>query len=347
MTSYELVNKFPDCPHRVENYCGWISERVGRLYGVSPLICNRVCANAGPFCGNPPKAEATFLKKMWSRMSPLGGENLARRVVANYAKPANIIIPPIWQEIKISLASLAEASGFKGLLLTGSVILNREQLPKDLDIVLHFQTAADAVRCNVTLPKFIAGIKTDYFYYIGNQPDVYFACLDCDAKKLYLSRWLPLTIATIDPQIEVIRHEENQFGQAIRELLNQPPNIKKQAAAGWNGVFREWDRLTKFVAAAQSRGILATAKHIAGLDNTDGLHIDQATYEIRRNSCFGDESKPACPVLVTNARGHRFCGACGCGETQIARLDADSPESYDKLRHPVLHCPLNREGFTK
>lgn len=347
MTSYELVNKFPECPHRVENYCGWISEKVGRLYGVSPLICNRVCASAGPHCGKPAIAEESFLKKMWSRMSPLGGENLARRVVANYAKPANIIIPKIWPEIKNALAGLQSESGFVGLLLTGSVILNRPQAPKDLDVVLHFQTAADAVKCKQRLPETIAGIKTDYFYYIGNQPDVYFACLDCDAKKLFLSRWLPLTIESIAPGIEVIRHEENQFGQAIRELLNQPPNIKKQAASGWNGVFREWDKLTKFVAAARSRGILATAKHVAGLDNTDGFHVDEATYKLRSDSCFGSESKPACPVLVTNAKGHRFCGACGCGETQIARLDADTPEGYTKLHYPALRCPLNREGFIK
>lgn len=347
MMSSESVKRFPDCPHRNGFACSWISERIGRLYGVNPLICNHVCKSAGPYCGQPATNEESFLAAMWRRSSPLGDANLARRVVVNYSRPVDIHIPKLWPEIKKAITFLDGKAGYAGAMLTGSVILRIDTAPKDLDIVLRFDTAANALLALQGLPQKIAGIKTDFFYYIGENPDVYFACLDCESKKLYLSGWLPLTINSIEDGIETILAPESRFGEMVRSLLAQSPELLKAASTGWQGVMREWDSLTKFVAAARSRGILATAKHIAGLDKTDGFHVDQETYKLRRNSCFGDESKPACPMLVTNAKGHRFCGACRCGETQIARLDADTAEDYTKLHHPVLHCPIKREGFTR
>lgn len=341
----EQLRQFPECPHRTGNYCTWISERIGRLYSVTPILCNFTCRTSGPHKGQNPPHEETFLASMWNRNSPAGDKNLARRVLSNYARPVNVHVPAIWQRIKDSLEFLNNITGFDGIMLTGSVILRQDETPKDLDIVLRCQTVASAVVIRETLPKYIAGIKTDFYFYIGDKPDVYFACLDCEARKLYVSRWLPLTIASIEPGIEVVERGTNTYGKALRALLVDPVPMP-EAQAGWRGVFREWQQLTSFVAAARSRGIMATAKHVAGFDNTDGFHCDNETLQKRRDSCFGNGQKPPCALLVTNSRGHRFCGACGCGETQIARLDADTPEQFSKLDYKVLRCPIKADGFT-
>lgn len=338
----ESLKSFPLCSNLSGSACEWISQRIGRLHLVSPLVCNHVCKAKGPFCGQEPKDAVGFLQDMWQRASPLGDANLAQRVASSYERPADVHTPEIWQSVKQALAGLEGKPGYLGAMLTGSAILRRSAPLKDLDIVLRFEDAATALRYAGNLPKEIAGIKTDFFYYIGKSADVFFACLDCEARKLYLSGWLPLKIKSIDPDIEIVQAPESRFGAMVKRMLAQ-----KAGREGWLGVSREWERLTKFVAAAQSRGILATAKHIAGIDETDGFHIDQDTYELRRKSCFGDASQSQCALLVTNADGHRFCGACGCGQSKIARLDADSAEGYSKLHYPVLHCPLNREGFTR
>lgn len=338
----ESLKQFPQCANLSGSACEWISQRVGRLHLVSPLICNHVCKAKGPFCGQAPKDAAGFLQDMWQRASPLGDANLAQRVASNYARPADVHTPAIWQSVKQALAGLEGKPGYLGAMLTGSAILRRSAPLKDLDIVLRFESAASALRLAGELPKEIDGIKTDFFYYIGKSADVFFACLDCEARKLYLSGWLPLTIRSIDPDIEIVQAPASEFGGMVKRMLAQ-----KSGRDGWLGVSAEWERLTKFVAAAQSRGILATAKHIAGLDETDGFHTDSDTLNLRRQSCFGSATQPACPLLVTNAAGHRFCGACGCGQSKIARLDADAAEAYTKLHYPVLRCPINREGFTR
>lgn len=341
MMSSELLNTFPVCQHRTANFCNWTSQRLGRLYSVTPILCNITCRKFGPHDGQPPADEPRFVGQMWQRISPLGEKNMARRVVASYQVPADIHVPALWPEIQERLGYLSGIVGFRGVMLTGSVILRRDATLKDLDIVLRFDNVASALVARDTLPKTIGGIKTDFFFYIGETPDIYFACLDCEERKLYLSRWLPLKIASIEPGIDVIERGANEFGEVIKAML-----LADAAKAGWLGVREEWKRLTSFVAAARSRGIMATAKHIAGLDNTDGFHCDTDTLQKRQRSCFGDSSKPACAMLVTNAAGHRFCGACGCGETAIARLDADTPDHFSKLDYKVLRCPLGKEGFT-
>lgn len=273
-------------------------------------------------------------------MSPLGDNNLARRVLKNYSRPVDVHIPALWPPVKQALAYLDGLPGFRGLMLTGSMILRTDIVPKDLDIVLRFNTAADALKCP-ELPKQIAGIKTDFFYYIGEAPDVYFACLDCEARKLYVSSWLPLKINSIETGIDVIDRGTSRFGDCVKMLMAKDDDTSQRARRGWIGVVAEWRQLTKFVAAAQSRGIMATAKHALGVNETDGLRAPAEVVAERRQSCFAP-----CPVLIVNGAGQKFCGACGCGETTLARLDGDKPNDYTKLEYPHVSCPLDRPGFT-
>lgn len=343
----ESVRIFPPCEHLSGNRCEWISAKLGRLYGVSPILCNHTCKRFGPYQGKQPADEVAFLRQMWKRHSPAGDGNLLRRVLSNYNKPADVHVPEIWQSVKRDLAYLDGLPGYRGAMLTGSAILRRNSKLKDLDIVLRFDSAAKALLAIGSLPEFIDGIQTDFFFYVGENPDVYFACLDCEQRTLYVSRWMPLKIASITPGIKVVEQGTNQFGAMLESMAcEQSQEDVRKARQGWQGVWREWKQLTSFVAAARSRGILATAKAIAGLGNTDGFHCDDKTLAARQSSCFGGAGKLPCPVLVENAGGHKFCGACGCGQTELARLDADKPEDYTKLHYPVLRCPLNRDGFT-
>lgn len=71
------------------------------------------------------------------------------------------------------------------------------------------------------------------------------------------------------------------------------------------------------------------------------------TVAMRRKSCFGSagasDGAPAepCPRLRRGADGYHYCGACGCGENPLARLDGLTPKIA--LRRVV--CPLGRPGF--
>ena len=113
--------------------------------------------------------------------------------------PCDIIIPDEWYMIKEKLKYLYELKGFRGILLTGSIIISNEIGPiKDFDIVLSFddmKSVLDHADVINNLPQKIGRTPVDYFYYLGENPDLYFASLDCDKKILYTSKWFSLNFA--------------------------------------------------------------------------------------------------------------------------------------------------------
>lgn len=72
--------------------------------------------------------------------------------------------------------------------------------------------------------------------------------------------------------------------------------------------------------------------------------IDPEMLALRRKSCFNQP----CPSLSIARDGVRhYCGACGCGEKEIAMLDDPMGEGrYTKLEYPKLMCPRRRPGFS-
>lgn len=94
----------------------------------------------------------------------------------------------------------------------------------------------------------------------------------------------------------------------------------------WRKVRKTWEKAVSFARSMAS-----------------GQGVDDETYRQRHLSCFGKTPEGEfvqmpCPKLVQNEKG-AFCGACGCGEHELARLDGP------KLRFKYLECPLGRPGF--
>jgi glycosyltransferase involved in cell wall biosynthesis len=94
--------------------------------------------------------------------------------------------------------------------------------------------------------------------------------------------------------------------------------------------------------------LIATTVDAIGISNNVGDQVSDDVYQQRKISCFGDVEKniqPCSRLKYIENKGH-FCGGCGCGSNNLARLDADSPNEYTKLHYPQLECPLKKRGFS-
>lgn len=69
-----------------------------------------------------------------------------------------------------------------------------------------------------------------------------------------------------------------------------------------------------------------------------GRGVPHGTFQTRLYSCLSCES--LCRQGPT-----MWCGACGCGLREEARITADPKTS--KLSFVQLSCPKNREGFNQ
>lgn len=74
------------------------------------------------------------------------------------------------------------------------------------------------------------------------------------------------------------------------------------------------------------------------VDTVTSGYVDVETFNKRKLSCYGNGTnvKPCINLMKTN--GHDYCGACGCGQWLLARLD-------NKLKFKDLPCPLKKSGF--
>lgn len=147
------------------------------------------------------------------------------KIIAKYQTLTSIGIPPTYDSIKSALSSLWKLDGFKGILLTGSCIVsNGPWPPKDYDIVLQFDTLANVVKnaeAIKALPEMIGGIKTDYFYYLGDNPDLYFVSLDCENKILYTSKWFELKLVSLQEGITVVHKSPPLLTSVIESFFNE------------------------------------------------------------------------------------------------------------------------------
>lgn len=115
----------------------------------------------------------------------------------------------------------------------------------------------------------------------------------------------------------------------------------------WHQVRHTWLQASTFLAAVKSRGLTETVLDVTGVDKTAGERVDEATFNVRKLSCFGDgNTQAACVALRQDLDGKFFCGACGCKANKLAVLLADNPAEYSKLHYPNLQCPLRKPGFS-
>ena len=117
----------------------------------------------------------------------------------------------------------------------------------------------------------------------------------------------------------------------------------KRRRQRWGAVRGAWSKATALAMAVASRG-LASRK------------AEPEVKRLRWASCHGDAAagRPPCKLREYSQDGRfHFCGACGCGEREVARLSAvgsppDGPRAdatYDKLDYPLLVCPIDMPGF--
>lgn len=109
-------------------------------------------------------------------------------------------------------------------------------------------------------------------------------------------------------------------------------SLKAKAKAGWQKKLPAFIRAQHFVAEAKQFGEAVYSR----------LSVGPVPPEIvaeRMAAC------QACPVRTERESGGQmrsFCGACGCGANQLARLDLN--DTWTKLHAPAFECPLENFG---
>lgn len=133
--------------------------------------------------------------------------------------------------------------------------------------------------------------------------------------------------------------------QSVQKTTMVVPDAAQEE---WRKVKPTWTNAMKFLEAVKSRGILSTALDVTGISKNYGEKVSDEILRRRKQSCFGDKLRgiKECERLrFIEGKGY-FCGGCGCGERELARLDADSSNEYTKLHYPHLECPLKKRGFS-
>lgn len=150
-------------------------------------------------------------------------------------------------------------------------------------------------------------------------------------------------LETVKETVEIYQKKGPDGLDRVAELAKlETPDVS------WQSVKPTWANAFKFAKAVKSRGLLATALDVVGVNPSLGDRVSDEVYQQRKISCFGDSDKgiePCRRLKFVEARGF-FCGGCGCGNNDIARLDSDVPNEYTKLHYPKLECPLRRKGFS-
>lgn len=345
------------CPHMMKEgrntFCAAASSRLGRLFFTNEPLCRLWCQKKGPFEGRElsHEQEKIFVQEAWQmhyRQEPTG--SLAAKVLETYQKPADIATPEEWPQIQQDLDFLYKVPGFQAILITGSAVASNAPRPlKDIDISLWFESTQSlmAFRSSGTaLPANLAGVKADYFYYIGSDfPDQFFVTIDPLRKRLYLSRWFKLNLRTLEEGYEVIQNPMLPMDDVLKKLIDGVGTDKLAPVRNeWTRIRHLWDKAQSFVTSAATRGLVATGMDAAGLESSGGIKAAPEVVSQRERSCFGGEGQFECELLQRGPDGP-YCGGCGCGPRNLALLKrADG--GYNKLEYPHLACPLKKPGFS-
>ncbi len=133
--------------------------------------------------------------------------------------------------------------------------------------------------------------------------------------------------------IQVSEALSKRYPDKADSLLN---NEDYKAKKGWEGVKETWAKAESFGRSLLSRSL-------------GDRRVSLEQLQVRNVSCHGQTLEgavvgPACSNRRLSEDGvSHYCGACGCGDKKIARLDG---EGYTKLHYPYLECPIGREGFS-
>lgn len=115
----------------------------------------------------------------------------------------------------------------------------------------------------------------------------------------------------------------------INKYVSENPRAaeKLNALVGWRETRPSWSKAASWLKSEVSKRVGKISLNV----------LDQ-----RKQSCFGGVSSEACNMLRKHTDGFHYCGSCGCGVREEARLDGKP----SKLEYPYLECPLKKPGFS-
>jgi hypothetical protein len=211
-------------------YCKYLTNSIGRLHPTTKSFCNLTCRQKGPYNNKVLSSDDNkkFIISTLKKYNPffIINKDFISRVLKIYKMPVDIVIPDEFSDVGKELEFLKDYKGFKQFLLTGSSITGKAKRPlHDLDIVLWFDNLSDYLNQNISniLPKYINGIKTDFFIIIGDKDislsSLFFCCLSPDDKKLYKSKWFDLQISSIPEDFEIVDSECEYFDEIMHDMF--------------------------------------------------------------------------------------------------------------------------------
>jgi hypothetical protein len=126
-----------------------------------------------------------------------------------------------------------------------------------------------------------------------------------------------IVAAHIDPAVR--KHADREVLEALRDRHGVTVGLEEIASASdrkqrWKIVKPSWQNAASFALSMTSRLVFGA--------------VGERRMEARLAAC------ERCPAR-RQSKGRSFCGVCGCGDTALAALD-------DKLKNPMLRCPLGR-----
>lgn len=119
---------------------------------------------------------------------------------------------------------------------------------------------------------------------------------------------------------------------ADTNLPSEGQSLKAKAKAGWKKRLPAFIRAQHFVAEAKQFGEAVYSRLALG-------PVPPEIVAERMTAC------QTCPIRVekdSDGQPQSFCGACGCGSNQLARLDLEN--TWTKLHAPSFECPAEKFG---
>lgn len=241
----DKINQKIECSYRLtdeleNNYCKFLSNKLGRPQIVGKTFCNLKCRDIGPY--NEKKLneeeERDFVIRSLNRVNPafIMDKKFIGKIINKYSLPVDIIIPDEHESIINHLKFLNDIKGFKKIYFTGSCVTSNATRPlKDIDVLLWFDSMEDYILTDVKskLPKSINDIKMDYFFGSGdveNLSSIFFCHISVEDKKFYASKWFKPNLRSLPEGFEIVEAKYAEYDHAMRELYNtmsDPSSNKK------------------------------------------------------------------------------------------------------------------------
>lgn len=337
-------------------YCKYLTDRTGELFSANnKALCNFICSKKGPYNNKPISIseEKTFVVESIKKLNQPSKENI-QNILNHYKLNFDIKIPRYYDEIKNDLEFLKNYQGFEKFTLSGPTItINSGIEYPDINIVLWFDSLENYLNQQIQekLPKTIHDKYVKYYIYTGKETEIhslFFSQLDVENKKIFFSKWFNMSIRSVPANFELKKCVYEGYDLEFIENINKEYKNNIKGKIGWRSVSESWNKASQFINAIQSRGVLSTVLDYTGIDNSKGERVSDDIYNLRRESCFGNDERniKPCQFLSKDNDDMHFCKACGCGTNKLAILNQTNENGYSKLHYPDLECPLAKSGFS-